>query len=334
MPRQKKLKCLDLFSGIGGNALALRSICKTIGYCEIDPFAVSVLEANMRRKNLDKAPIFPDVTKLKAVDIPTLPDGITASFPCQDISSAGTGKGIKGERSGLYVHIVRLVQEFKKHLNHDISFVLMENSPMIQYRGLPQIIETFERVGFSCNWVIKDVLSVGGRHLRRRWFMVAKNKRSSSTLPHITSFKFDFDKLDKVPRLTAVVDTASKYSARKRYCTLGNAVVPSVVVAAWNALNHPEFEKEVAYPNLPLLKFVNGTKCHTWQTPINSESTWYPNKSYSGRQFRLFATFVFHEFDTQKVFKYDRIEDARKRWMLNPQWIETLMGFPVDWTLS
>eukprot|EP00798_Chlamydomonas_sp_ICE-L_P001853 gene1853-biopygen14667 len=233
MHRKKKLKCLDLFSGIGGNALALRSICKTIAYCEIDPFARDVLEANMKRKNLDKAPIFEDVTTLKAVDVPELPDVITASFPCQDISSAGKGAGITGEHSGLYKHIFRLVKEFRRHRNHRISVIVMENSPMIKNRGLEKIESDLRSLGFRFQSVYRKASDFGARHERRRWCMVAIDKQSDLDLP-CTYFRHNFDNLDNIPVLLKREGKASANFIR--YGALGNAVVPKFIASVWDEL--------------------------------------------------------------------------------------------------
>jgi hypothetical protein len=43
-----------------------------------------------------------DVGKLKASDLPGSADLVWASFPCQDLSLAGGGAGLKGERSGTF----------------------------------------------------------------------------------------------------------------------------------------------------------------------------------------------------------------------------------------
>eukprot|EP00798_Chlamydomonas_sp_ICE-L_P020618 gene20618-biopygen29375 len=228
MHRQKKLKCLDLFSGIGGNALALRLICKTVAYCEIDPFARSVLESNMKRENIDKAPIFEDVTTLKAVDVPELPDVITASFPCQDISSARKGACITGERSCLYKHIFRLVREFRRHRNHRISVIVMENSPMIKHRGLDNIERELRSLGFRFQSVYRKASDVGTQHERRRWCMVAIDKQSDIDIP-CTSFRHNFDNLDSIPVLLKLEGQPS--ANYRRYGSLGNVVVPKVIAS-------------------------------------------------------------------------------------------------------
>src|SRR5258708_36229189 len=51
-----------------------------------------------------------DVAKLTTRDLPGTPDLIWASFPCQDLSLAGSGAGLTGERSGTFRPFWRLVE--------------------------------------------------------------------------------------------------------------------------------------------------------------------------------------------------------------------------------
>lgn len=50
-----------------------------------------------------------DVGMLTTKDLPALPDLVWASFPCQDLSLAGNGAGLGGERSGTFRPFWRLV---------------------------------------------------------------------------------------------------------------------------------------------------------------------------------------------------------------------------------
>ncbi len=69
-----RLKALELFAGIGGESLALRAAgIRTAAYCEINPWCQEVLRSNMARGHLDKAPIFPDVKKLRGVEVGRAP---------------------------------------------------------------------------------------------------------------------------------------------------------------------------------------------------------------------------------------------------------------------
>lgn len=92
---------LDLFSGIGGISLALHEWVKTVCYCETDKYCQAILLSRMSTGELDHAPIWDDVRTLTNLQLPSV-DIIFGGFPCQDISCAGAGLGLVGERSGLY----------------------------------------------------------------------------------------------------------------------------------------------------------------------------------------------------------------------------------------
>jgi DNA (cytosine-5)-methyltransferase 1 len=51
-----------------------------------------------------------DVAKLTSRDLPGTPDLVWASFPCQDLSVAGAGAGLKGQRSGAFTPFWRLMR--------------------------------------------------------------------------------------------------------------------------------------------------------------------------------------------------------------------------------
>ena len=163
---------LDLFSGYGGITYALRDYVRPIGYCEIEEYPRAILASRMESGELPFAPIYPDVKKLRgsvgAVDI------ITGGFPCQDISVAGNGKGLAGERSGLFFEIVRLTKEINP------KFVFLENVPAIRTRGLREVIRAFTEMGYDCRWTCISASSVGAPHKRERWFLLAYSNSINS----------------------------------------------------------------------------------------------------------------------------------------------------------
>ena len=104
-------RLLDLFSGIGGFSLGLERSggFKTVAFCEIDPFCRKVLA-----KHWPKVPCYDDVRTLTAARLAAdgiSVDAICGGFPCQDISVAGLGAGIDGERSGLWSEYARIISE-------------------------------------------------------------------------------------------------------------------------------------------------------------------------------------------------------------------------------
>lgn len=165
------LNGLDLFSGIGGITLGLNQWIRPRYYCEFDTYAQGVLISRMSSGDLPIAPIWDDVRTLKGEFIELPIDIIYGGFPCQDISVAGTGKGLAGERSGLFYEIIRLTKEIQP------SFVFLENVPAIRTRGLDQVIKEFTELGYDCRWTVVSAKEVGAHHLRKRWFMLAYNNR-------------------------------------------------------------------------------------------------------------------------------------------------------------
>lgn len=162
----KVLNGLDLFSGIGGIGLALSPWVRTVAYCEQDRYAQAVLMSRMRAGDIDRAPIWDDVRTLRGDMLDGI-DIIFGGFPCQDISVAGTGKGLEGKRSGLFFEIMRLVDEVRP------AFVFLENVPAIRTRGLNRVLYEFTARGYDCRWTVLSAASVGAPHLRERWFLLA-----------------------------------------------------------------------------------------------------------------------------------------------------------------
>ncbi|PIQ68546.1 MAG: DNA cytosine methyltransferase [Candidatus Taylorbacteria bacterium CG11_big_fil_rev_8_21_14_0_20_46_11] len=140
---------LDLFSGVGGFSLGLeRAGMNTVAFCEQDETCQKVL-----KKHWPKTPIFSDVktlTKhmLTSKGISKI-DIITAGFPCQDVSELNTkGKGLKGEKSGLWIEAKRLIRELKP------KYAIIENVANIRSRGLAQILKDLWQIGYDCEWHI------------------------------------------------------------------------------------------------------------------------------------------------------------------------------------
>ncbi len=103
--QENPLRLVELFAGIGSQTQALKNIGvphKVVGISEIDKYAIKSYEAiHGTANNLG------DIRKIKALPAADL---WTYSFPCQDISVAGKGAGIReGTRSGLLFEVERLL---------------------------------------------------------------------------------------------------------------------------------------------------------------------------------------------------------------------------------
>ncbi|EHP1802114.1 DNA (cytosine-5-)-methyltransferase [Campylobacter jejuni] len=117
-----KINHLDLFSGIGGFALGLKmadeKVFNTLAFCEIEPYCQKLL-----KQNFDEKAIFNDVKQINEENIKDEIDLITAGFPCQDLSIAGSKKGLQGERSSLFYEVIRIAKFTKA------KFILLKIAP-------------------------------------------------------------------------------------------------------------------------------------------------------------------------------------------------------------
>ena len=92
---------------------------------------------------------------------------IAGGFPCQDISCAGKGAGIRGERSGLWVEYARVVREIRPR------FVFVENSAMLASRGLGRVLGDLAALGYDAVWGVLSAEGMGARHKRDRMWITA-----------------------------------------------------------------------------------------------------------------------------------------------------------------
>lgn len=149
--------------------MALGAYVRPVAYCEIDRYAQSVLLSRMSEGRLPIAPIWDDVSTLHGSDLPPI-DIIYGGFPCQDLSTAGRGRGLAGERSGLFFQILRLAKEIKPR------FIFLENVPAIRTRGLDRVGRELAEAGYDCRWLVVSAAAVGANHKRERWFLLGYAK--------------------------------------------------------------------------------------------------------------------------------------------------------------
>jgi DNA (cytosine-5)-methyltransferase 1 len=167
---------LDLFSGIGGISEALHPWVTPTAYCERDRYAQATLLDRMANGEIPIAPIWDDVTTLTGKHLPSI-DMVFGGFPCQDLSSAGRGAGLEqGSRSGLFFQITRLTNEIRP------AFLFLENVPAIRTRGLSRVLSELTALRYDCRWTVISAADVGAPHLRKRWFLLAKNRDTTSVL--------------------------------------------------------------------------------------------------------------------------------------------------------
>ena len=166
---------LHLFAGAGGGMLAdlidgITPVCAV----EIEPFPRRILA-----KRFPGIGIWDDVRTFRA-DNPECADAfawfranadrlvMAGGFPCQDISAAGRGAGIDGERSGLWREFARIVRKIRPR------YVFVENSPMLTHRGLGRVLGDLAALGYDAEWGVLGADAVGARHRRERIWITAR----------------------------------------------------------------------------------------------------------------------------------------------------------------
>lgn len=156
------MKVGSLFAGIGGFDLGLERAGFEIAWqVEIDPYCQRVLAKH-----------WPHVQRygdIRAIDWSTVPrvDMLCGGFPCQDISLAGKGAGLAGERSGLWFEYAKAIEALKPR------YVLIENVSALRSRGLDKVLGSLAALGYDAEWHCIPACAVGAPHRRDRVWIVA-----------------------------------------------------------------------------------------------------------------------------------------------------------------
>lgn len=159
----------SLFAGIGGIDLGFERagmVCKW--QVEINPYAQRVLAKHwpeVRRHDDVRTWPQPDTERV---------DVIAGGFPCQDISYAGKGAGLAGERSGLFYEVARIVREMEPRV------VVLENVAALLTRGLGDVLGTLASLGYDAEWECIPAAAFGAPHGRDRVFVLGCNTNSNN----------------------------------------------------------------------------------------------------------------------------------------------------------
>ena len=179
---------LDLFSGIGGFAIAAQACgYTTIGFCEREPYAQQILkerfgavlaaadsgrseqcDAQERRLSKPYASnprIHPDIFTLTGADYAGV-DLLTGGFPCQPFSVAGKRKGAADDRA-IWPEMLRVIREAKP------AWIIGENVNGIVSMELDNILSDLEGIGYAAWPLVIPACAVDARHRRDRVWIVA-----------------------------------------------------------------------------------------------------------------------------------------------------------------
>jgi len=161
---------LDLFSGIGGFALAAGwAGYQTVGFCEIEDYPRRILS-----KRFPGVPCHRDIQELdgsiyRGVDL------ITGGYPCQPFSQAGQRKGKEDDRH-LWPELRRVVAQARP------AFLVAENVAGHITLGLDEVLADLESEGYAGRAIVVPACAVNALHRRDRVWIIAKRIYDSDTI--------------------------------------------------------------------------------------------------------------------------------------------------------
>lgn len=176
---EKPIRLIELFAGVGSQAMALRDLGVKFEHhriVEFDKYAIKSYNAihDTEFETLDMTKV--TASDLSIVDTNTYEYIMTYSFPCQDLSKAGHGRGMEkgsGTRSGLLWEVERLLKE----CDELPQILLMENVPdVIGTKNIKHFNEwqkQLEQLGYSNYVECLNAKEYGIPQSRNRCFMVS-----------------------------------------------------------------------------------------------------------------------------------------------------------------
>jgi DNA (cytosine-5)-methyltransferase 1 len=222
------MRHLDLFSGIGGFALAARwSGFETVAFCEIDQYCQKVLA-----KHWPQVPIYSDIKKLTRQGLESdgisQPDIITGGFPCQPFSVAGKQRGQDDNRH-LWPEMLRIISELHP------AWVVGENVYGFVRLALDDCISDLENQGYAVQSFVIPACAVNAPHRRDRVWIVANSRcqlQSGAELSRTNGLEnkeqnADLDQRSSTSSRKNVADSASIRPSKSRQLVESVCQTPS-----------------------------------------------------------------------------------------------------------
>jgi DNA-cytosine methyltransferase len=201
----KKFNHISLCTGYGGIDLGLGRVIpnlRTIGFCEIELYAIQNLVAKMEKGWLQPSPVWTDLKTFPFKEFYGKVDILSGGFPCQPFSTSGKRIGDSDPRH-LFPYIKQGCIDCKP------AFIFLENVRGIisstlntedwaDPQGTPvllHILREMERIGYTCEWGLFSARETGLPHTRHRVFILGK--RNDITHSQLSTFSQYFQKDDE-----------------------------------------------------------------------------------------------------------------------------------------
>lgn len=344
---------IDLFSGIGGISYALRDIVNVLLYCDKDPYCIELLKERMRTHHIQKSVIVTDVQNfqdIKDVVGSKRVDLLINSSSCVGFSCMGYKKGLDNVETSLMFNTIETITHFLP------TMVFMENVPGITSVNDGKDIEFIESklhsLGYNVEWNYYSACDVGAWHVRKRWFCLAVlNNVSLPKLPEQHCYtRYELWKHHDIIQHLYPKCKIGNSNDRKRLRVLGNSVVPDCVRFAF-------YDLYSIHTNIIFSPFPTGIVDNTYKVCINLNPTKFglltESKYKRNRTSKLITEKKeMHRYPTPRAknissscilsyrcskdlgtfLKFDDAVEWEEAFMTNPNFVEILMGFPVNYT--
>lgn len=179
---EKPIRLIELFAGVGSQAQALKNIGADFEHHRVVEFDKYPVASYNAIHGTNFVPM--DITQTHWSDM-GIEDKehytyvMTYSFPCQDLSVAGKGKGMKresGTRSGLLWEVERILLESAEH-GELPDILLMENVPQVHGKknidDFNEWLSVLEKLGYWNTWKDLNATGFGVAQNRNRCFCVS-----------------------------------------------------------------------------------------------------------------------------------------------------------------
>jgi hypothetical protein len=322
------LRSIDLFSGIGGLALALAGVAEPVAYCDVDPAARRVLRANIEAGRLPDAQIFDDVRTMRAPRAGLVVGG----FPCVGFSSMGKRALLQQKDSALFYEMLRVLDESGAHA------LFMENVPGVS-KCIDDIAGELGRRGFVLTHATVRACDVGAPHVRSRWYGLAVRPGGAAFELAGSRAYVGQDWGADPPRRTTTAP-GDQRARDRRASLLGNSVVPDAARAAFLHLSGLRVFEPAPRPVLDLVLCPEvvgrperpslNQRHPILDAPVRVRSWATPRRGMQ-RACRVLTKRSALDLPTQ--IKFEAATEDRESPM-NPEFLEHLMGYPVGWTAA
>ena len=173
---KKKVLLVSLFSGCGGMDKGFEMAgFERVWANDFDKDAQAVFELNLGE--IDGR----DITKVPVIEIPEC-DILTAGFPCQPFSNAGSRRGVYDERGELYLECLRIIEAKRpKVVLFENVKGLLSSKHQSGKRLIDVIKEDLEKLNYIVNYRVVNASDYGVPQNRERMILVAFHEKIGKT---------------------------------------------------------------------------------------------------------------------------------------------------------